>query len=126
MERIAYGTGPKGLPGNDDLGTMSAWYVFAALGMYPQNPARGDMLLSSPTFAKAVIRRNGGATITIVAPQASPQHVYIDDVLLNGAPWTRSWLPESVMNDGGTVRVSLRTTPGTTWAISPSDRPVDR
>jgi putative alpha-1,2-mannosidase len=34
----AYGTGPAGLPGNDDLGTMSAWYVFAAIGMFPQTP----------------------------------------------------------------------------------------
>lgn len=126
MERIAYGTGHKGLPGNDDLGTMSAWYVFAALGMYPQNPARGDMLLSSPTFPKAVIRRHGGATITINAPQASGEHVYIDDVRLNGKAWTRSWLPESVINDGGTIRVSLRTTPNTSWATSFSDRPVDR
>lgn len=126
MERIAYGTGPKGLPGNDDLGTMPAWYVFAALGMYPQHPARGDMLLSSPTFPKAVIRRHGGATITINAPKASGEHVYIDDVRLNGAPWSRSWLPESLMNDGGTVRVSLRTTPNTSWTTSPSDRPVDR
>lgn len=126
MERIAYGTGPKGLPGNDDLGTMSAWYVFAALGMYPQNPARGDMLLSSPTFPKAVIRRNGGATITIHAPQASPEHLYIDGVRLNGRTWTKSWLPESVMNDGGTVRVALRTTPNTSWATAQADRPIDR
>ncbi|MER7282499.1 GH92 family glycosyl hydrolase [Dactylosporangium sp. NPDC000244] len=32
-----YGTGPSGLPGNDDLGTMSAWYVFAAIGVFPRS-----------------------------------------------------------------------------------------
>nr|WP_246037603.1 glycoside hydrolase domain-containing protein [Saccharothrix texasensis] len=33
---LVHRTGPGGLPGNDDLGTMSAWYVFAALGVYPR------------------------------------------------------------------------------------------
>jgi len=35
-----YGVGPSGLPGNDDLGTLSAWYVFAAIGLFPQTPGR--------------------------------------------------------------------------------------
>ena len=126
MERLAYTTGPKGLPGNDDLGTMSSWYVFAALGIYPQNPARAEMLLSSPVFPRAWIRRNGGATIRIDAPAASPDHAYIDRVRVNGRPWTRSWLTEGVVNDGGVVRIDLRRTPNTRWATMPGDRPVDR
>ncbi|WP_286959698.1 MULTISPECIES: GH92 family glycosyl hydrolase [Arsenicicoccus] len=126
MERLAYTTGPKGLPGNDDLGTMSSWYVFAALGIYPQNPARAEMLLSSPVFPRAWIRRDGGATIRIDAPAASPDHVYIDRVRVNGRPWTRSWLTEGVVNDGGVVRIDLRRTPNTRWATMPGDRPVDR
>ena len=44
----AYGVGPSGLPGNDDLGTMSAWYVFAAVGLFPQVPGRAEVLLGSP------------------------------------------------------------------------------
>ena len=68
---LVYGTGPAGLPGNDDLGTMSAWYVWGALGMYPQTPSRGEMLLSSPTFRKVWIRRAGGPTTTVTAPGAS-------------------------------------------------------
>ncbi|MFB9579891.1 glycoside hydrolase domain-containing protein, partial [Streptomyces yanii] len=49
-----YGTGPAGLPGNDDLGTMSAWYVFAALGIYPKAPGSADLLLGTPVFPHAV------------------------------------------------------------------------
>lgn len=126
MERIAYGTGPGGLPGNDDLGTMSAWYVFAALGIYPQTPDRAEMLLSSPTFTRAWIRRHDAATIRIDAPAASAKHVYVDKVAVNGKPWSRSWLTESLVNDGGTVHVDLRTTPDTAWATAAKDRPIDR
>jgi predicted alpha-1,2-mannosidase len=39
-----------GLPGNDDAGALSAWYVFSALGMYPVNPASGEYVLGSPLF----------------------------------------------------------------------------
>ena len=46
----AYGTTPSGIPGNDDCGTMSAWYVFAALGLYPTDPARPAYELSAPLF----------------------------------------------------------------------------
>ncbi|MEV5300360.1 glycoside hydrolase family 92 protein [Amycolatopsis methanolica] len=66
MASLVYRTGPSGLPGNDDLGTMSAWYVFAALGMYPQTPSRAEMLLSSPMFEEAWIKRNDG-TVTVGA-----------------------------------------------------------
>ncbi len=39
-----------GIPGNDDAGVMSAWYVFSMLGFYPANPASGDYLLGVPGF----------------------------------------------------------------------------
>ena len=41
---------PGGIPGNDDLGEMSSWYVWAALGMYPEIPGRAELVLASPFF----------------------------------------------------------------------------
>lgn len=35
VRRYAYTTGPDGLAGNDDGGTLSAWYVLSSLGVYP-------------------------------------------------------------------------------------------
>ena len=72
-----YRTGPSGLPGNDDLGTMSAWYVFAALGIYPRTPGSGELLLSSPLFPSAVIRPAGAAPIRITT---SGSGKYVQDV----------------------------------------------
>ena len=50
-----YNTSPSGYPGNDDLGTMSAWYVFGALGLYPEVPGVGLLAIGSPLFPRAVI-----------------------------------------------------------------------
>ena len=50
-ERIVrrfYGTGPDGLVGNDDVGQMSAWLVFAMLGMYPAQPFSAEYVLGIP------------------------------------------------------------------------------
>jgi len=41
---------PKGLPGNEDVGTLSAWYVFSSLGFYPADPASGEYRVGIPTF----------------------------------------------------------------------------
>jgi predicted alpha-1,2-mannosidase len=50
-----YGAAPDGYPGNDDLGTLSAWYVFGALGLYPEVPGVGVLAIGSPMFGRAEI-----------------------------------------------------------------------
>ena len=50
-------TGSGGLPGNDDLGETSSWYVFAALGMYPQTPGTANLALASPLFPSITMAR---------------------------------------------------------------------
>ncbi|UOZ07542.1 GH92 family glycosyl hydrolase [Amycolatopsis sp. WQ 127309] len=106
-----YTTGPAGLPGNDDLGTMSAWYVFAALGIYPRTPGSGELLLSSPLFPSAVIRPAAGAPIRITT---SGSGKYVADVRRGGRP-QRDWkLDASFLRTGGALDFSLSETP-TTW-----------
>ena len=58
VRRIAttlYGPTPDGEPGNDDLGAMSSWYVWAALGLYPETPGRGELVLGSPLFPHVTV-----------------------------------------------------------------------
>ena len=118
----AYGTGPAGLPGNDDLGTMSAWYAFAAIGLFPQVPGRAEMLLSSPVFTRVVINRSNGVRLTI---NATGTDTYLRGVRVNGSVLRRSWLPESFVQRGGTVAITSGTTPDRTWATAPADLPRD-
>lgn len=67
---VHYGLGPKGLPGNDDSGTMSAWYVFSALGFFPI-AATPEFVLGTPLFTHARIHLAGGRTLVVEAPDAS-------------------------------------------------------
>jgi predicted alpha-1,2-mannosidase len=118
-----YGTGPSGLPGNDDLGTMSAWYVFSALGLYPQTPGSASMLLGAPLFPSAVVDRPGGADLTIGAPGADAAHPYIDAVRVNGRPTQRSWTDAGLTAKGGRIAFRLAGQPNTQWATDPAGLP---
>ncbi|MFJ9208257.1 GH92 family glycosyl hydrolase [Streptomyces sp. NPDC102264] len=119
-----YGTGPAGLPGNDDLGTMSAWYVFAALGIYPQAPGRADLLLTGPLFPRAVIAGAGERrALTITAPEASDANVYVDEVRVNGERRNASWVGGSLVRSGGSLSFALKDQPDTDWATAPGGLP---
>lgn len=67
------------------LGSMSAWYVFSALGFYPQTPGTADLVLGSPVFTRATIALGGGGTITINAPAATDGAPYVQSLSLDGA-----------------------------------------
>ncbi|AJE83148.1 alpha-1,2-mannosidase [Streptomyces albus] len=116
-------TGPGGIPGNDDAGTMSAWYVFSALGMYPQVPSRADLVLSSPVFPRAVVHTGGGKKITVRAPGASRENIYIHGVEVNGRSSDRPWVPASFVERGGTLDYTLGSGPDTSWGSDPQDAP---
>lgn len=81
-----YGDGPDGIPGNDDAGTMSAWYVFAALGAFPI-AGTDAWLLAAPSVTEATVTLAGGATLRVRAPEAGtgalrPTAIRWDDATL--------------------------------------------
>ncbi|WP_329460065.1 GH92 family glycosyl hydrolase [Streptomyces sp. NBC_01497] len=115
--------GPGGIPGNDDAGTMSSWYVFSALGMYPQVPSRSEMVLSAPLFPRAVIHTGHGKTITVNAPAASSSNTYVQSLRTNGKKSDKPWLPASFVGKGGTLDYTLGSTPNTSWGSAASDAP---
>ncbi|HEY6889596.1 MAG TPA: GH92 family glycosyl hydrolase [Solirubrobacter sp.] len=110
-------TATRGIPGNDDLGTMSSWYVFAAMGMYPMIPGRAEMILGSPTFTKVVVHRQGGQTITINAPAAAAGKPYVASLKLDGAAYNQPWLAESFVSGDHTLDYDLTDT-ATTWGTN--------
>jgi len=114
---------PGGIPGNDDAGTMSAWYVFAALGLYPTIPTRADLVLSAPLFPRAVIRLANGKRITIEAPQASSANKYIQGLVVRNQLTSKPWIPASMLETGGTMVYALGATPNASWGSSPADVP---
>ncbi|MFF5294106.1 GH92 family glycosyl hydrolase [Paractinoplanes globisporus] len=118
--------GPDGMTGNDDLGTMSAWYVFSSLGLYPTMSGANFLAVSSPQFPSAVVTV-GGHPLTITAPGVSDANRYIQRVKVNGGRLTDNWIPWSAIGSGGTIAHTLGTTPSA-WGTAPADQPpsVDR
>ncbi|MEC3980339.1 GH92 family glycosyl hydrolase [Amycolatopsis sp. H20-H5] len=114
-----YNPRPEGLVGNDDLGQMSSWYVWAALGMYPEIPGRAEMVLNSPLFPKAVLTTGAGKKITI---NGNGSGEYVAGLKVNGTDSSRPWLPESLISAGATLDYSLSATP-TTWGSAAADTP---
>jgi len=113
---------PKGLPGNDDLGEMSSWYVWSAIGMYPEIPGRAELVLGSPLFSKIAIHRTGG-DIVVRAHGAATESPYVRSVKVNGEAWTKTWLPESFVEHGGTIEFDLGASPDKNWGTAPKDAP---
>ncbi|MET7283273.1 GH92 family glycosyl hydrolase [Kribbella sp. NPDC005582] len=116
-----WNTSTGGIPGNDDLGAMSSWYVWTALGLYPDVPSRSELQVAAPLFPRAVIHRDGGRTIRINAPGADAP--YVQSLKVNGRTSTKPWLPESFVKHGGTLDFTLGTTANVSWGSKPADAP---
>lgn len=116
--RALWSTEPGGIPGNDDLGAMSSWYVFSALGMYPQVPSRAELVLASPLFPRIEIDRPGGGDISVRAQGAAADAPYVHSLAVNGRTSERSWLPASFVRDGGRLDYTLSASPDPAWGAS--------
>ena len=113
---------PKGMPGNDDLGEMSSWYVWAAIGMYPEIPGRAELVLGSPLFTAIHIRRAAG-DIVVKAHGAGTNAPYVQRLKVNGEETTKTWLPDSFVEHGGTLEFELSATPDKHWGTNAEDAP---
>lgn len=118
-------TGPDGLPGNDDGGALSSWYVFAALGLYPAVPGVAGFALGSPLFPEAIVRLGGGHTLRIEAVTAgAAAPYYVQDMQLNGQPYASPWLPYAAVSGGATLSYRLTSAP-TAWGSGPHVAPLN-
>lgn len=109
---------PDGLPGNDDAGSLSSWYVFSALGLYPAIPGVDGLVIGSPRFPHASIQLAGGNVIRIDATNAAPDAPYVQSLTIDGKSWSSAWLPWSIISQGGTLSFSLGKSIST-WGTGP-------
>ncbi|SMG00595.1 GH92 family glycosyl hydrolase [Burkholderia singularis] len=126
-----FDTSPGGLPGNDDLGAISGWYVWAALGLYPVVPGVSGLALSSPQFEKIDVRigqANGRyRLLRIVAPGAGSNNtaaLYVQSLQLNGAAYSSAWLPLAAIARGGKLTFTMTGNPAAAaWGTDASALP---
>ena len=123
----AYGSGVKGLCGNEDVGQMSAWYVLSAIGFHPVSPVDGVYIIGSPLFDQVSIRLDPhyykGREFTVLARHNSAQNIYIQSAKLNGKPLARAWITHAEIVQGGKLEFIMGSTPNKEWGSSAAQLP---
>ncbi|WP_418698696.1 GH92 family glycosyl hydrolase [Bacteroides sp.] len=95
-----YSSKIDGLPGNDDLGTMGAWYVFACIGLYPEIPGIGGFAINTPVFSSVKVHLKNGS---IHIKGGSEKNIYIQSLKVDGEPHNSTWIDWDKLSNGATL-----------------------
>ena len=101
----------QGYGGDEDNGEMSAWQLFAALGIYPTAVGSPVYALSSPLYGRVRVRRDDGVSWEVSAPGITHDAVYVAGVEVDGRPWTRPWIDHRELVGAGLLLFRLAETP---------------
>lgn len=111
LVRENYGNSPYGIPGNDDCGTMSAWLVFAMMGLYPDVPGKPEYQISTPFFDQIEIGLNPkycpGEKFTITTDKNPLTHPYIKEMKLNSKSHKHFTITQNTITQGGNITLKL-------------------
>jgi predicted alpha-1,2-mannosidase len=119
-----YNATPAGVPGNDDCGQLSSWFVFASLGFYPVNAANGVYILGSPLVKRAAVRNpRTSTTFTVLAENNSGDNVFIQAATLNGKELRRAWLTHTEIAGDGELWLRMGNKPEKSWGRDAAERP---
>ncbi|MEO7175893.1 MAG: GH92 family glycosyl hydrolase, partial [Saprospiraceae bacterium] len=113
---------PDGLPGNEDCGQMSAWYVFSALGFYPVTPGTNQYIIGSPAFDRVNIYLENGKTIEIIAAGAENGKKYIKGLKHDGKTYLKTFIEHQDLVNGGSWEFEMSEHPQN-WGSSKADWP---
>ncbi|MFC6644173.1 GH92 family glycosyl hydrolase [Granulicella cerasi] len=117
----SYNASRSGIPGNDDSGAMSSWYLFGVMGFYP-NAGQDVYLIGSPSVPRTVLHLAQGKSFVIEAKGVSEENKYVDHAELNGKPLDRAWFRHGEIARGGTLVLHMTAKPSAwpTGAFPPS------
>jgi putative alpha-1,2-mannosidase len=98
-------------PGDEDNGSMGAWYIFNAIGLYPISPASGKFILGSPLFGSVSIDVGAAQPLVISTVNQGPNNVYVTGATWNGAAVDGVFVAYSDLMQGGTLEFTLAAAP---------------
>jgi len=114
---------PDGYAGNEDCGQMSAWGVWSIMGLYPANPSSGQYVFGSPMLDEAVLTLPGKNKMTIRAKNVGKDKPYIQNVTLNGQPYTKTFIDHNTLLKGGTMEFTMGAKPNKLFGTKPASLP---
>lgn len=107
-----YSSKKDGLPGNDDLGTMGAWYVFACIGLYPEIPGVGGFSVNTPIFESVVLHMKNG---DLVIRGGSEKNIYIHSMKIDGQEYDSTWIDWERLENGAVIEYRTSSRPDRKW-----------
>ena len=116
-----YGVGPDGLCGNDDMGQMSAWYIFSAMGFYPVAPGQNVFIIGTPLFEEVRLKFDDffeSKEFVVKAEGVSSENIFIQSAMLNGKPYNKSWISHDDIIKGGELMFEMGAEPNKDWGNS--------
>jgi len=101
---------PDGIPGNDDTGTMSAWVVYAMMGIYPIAPGEPKYSITKPLFDKITIQLDSKyyKKKELVIEKETNANGYIKQVLLNGKKHRGYFINHDDLLNGNNLKIILK------------------
>ncbi|HEV2576311.1 MAG TPA: GH92 family glycosyl hydrolase [Acidobacteriaceae bacterium] len=102
---------PDDFPGDEDTGSMAAWYILSAIGFYPLCPGKAEYVFGSPLFEKVTLHLPMNKTLEIEARDQSETAVYVSSLTVNGTPQKSPYLPHETVMRGGRIEFSMQDHP---------------
>lgn len=118
-----YSNTQNGIDGNEDCGQMSAWYVMSAMGIYSVTPGMDYYTIGSPVFNKVTINLENGKKFEIIAKNNSEKNVYIQSASMNSKPYSKMYLKNDDILNGGSLVFEMGSIPNKNWGVKKEDRP---
>jgi predicted alpha-1,2-mannosidase len=107
--RRFFGDGPGGLPGNDDAGALSAWFVWSAIGLYPDASGTPRYVIGSPLFDRIEIERGG--SFVIEAADNAPDHPHVKSAVLDGLTLDSGFVEHAAIEPGSVLQLTMSPPP---------------
>lgn len=117
-----YSSAINGLPGNDDLGTMGSWYVFACIGLYPEIPGVAGFSINTPIFESVKLKLKEG---DLIIKGGSEKNIYTQAVKINGKQHNSTWIDWKEICKGAVLDFKTASKPDFSWGtkVSPPSFP---
>ena len=98
-------------------GTLSAWYVWSALGFYPSMPGAPVFVTGTPMFDR--VEMGAGKPFVITSTGTGP---YVSSARLNGGSLSRTWFTAAALHAGGSLSFGLSPSPSS-WGSGTAAHP---
>ncbi|RLD84750.1 MAG: glycoside hydrolase family 92 protein [Bacteroidetes bacterium] len=118
-----YNAGPGGLCGNEDMGSLSSWYLLSAMGIYPVSPGDAIYSIGSPIFEEVTLQLENDKSFAIKTEDNSKENKYIQSATLNSKDFNRTYISHKEIINGGTLVFKMGSKPNKEWGTGKNNVP---